>query len=191
MSEELQNLLDKIQRDGIDKANADAEKIIADAKAQANEIVKKAKADADQEIARSDAEQKAFALRASETIRQAARDVVLEVEGAVTTLLTKLLTENVNAALSDPDTVKKLAAETITAFSSNEDVTIATGEKFVEAIRAELVAKQNIKIITDELSETGFSVRLDGGRVEHEFTGEAIAAALSKRLRPQLASLIK
>ncbi|MBO7166886.1 MAG: hypothetical protein J6V88_05100 [Kiritimatiellae bacterium] len=191
MSEELQNLLDKIQRDGIDKANADAEKIIADAKAQANEIVKKAKADADQEIARSDAEQKAFALRASETIRQAARDVVLEVEGAVTTLLTKLLTENVNAALSDPDTVKKLAAETITAFSSNEDVTIATGEKFVEAIRAELVAKQNIKIITDELAETGFSVRLDGGRVEHEFTGEAIAAALSKRLRPQLASLIK
>ena len=191
MSEELQNLLDKIQRDGIDKANADAEKIIADAKARANEIVKKAKADADQEIARSDAEQKAFALRASETIRQAARDVVLEVEGAVTTLLTKLLTENVNAALSDPDTVKKLAAETITAFSSNEDVTIATGEKFVEAIRAELVAKQNIKIITDELAETGFSVRLDGGRVEHEFTGEAIAAALSKRLRPQLASLIK
>ena len=42
MAEELQQLLEKIQRDGVDKANAEAAAIVAKAKAEADALVKKA-----------------------------------------------------------------------------------------------------------------------------------------------------
>ena len=39
MTEELQQLLEKIQHDGVEKANAEAEKMLADAKAKAQAIL--------------------------------------------------------------------------------------------------------------------------------------------------------
>ena len=38
---------------------------------------------------------------------------------------------------------------------------------------------------------TGFKVSLEGGRIEHDFTGGAVAAELAKRLRPDLAKLMR
>ena len=46
MSEDLQSLLEKINREGVEKARAEADKIIADAKAKAADIVKTAQAEA-------------------------------------------------------------------------------------------------------------------------------------------------
>ncbi len=46
MAEELQSLIEKINRDGVEKAKAEAEKIVAEAKKQAETIVKKAKDEA-------------------------------------------------------------------------------------------------------------------------------------------------
>ena len=45
-------------------------------------------------------------------------------------------------------------------------------------------------VVVDESLGAGFSVKLDGGRVEHAFTAEVIAAELAKRLRPDLAKLL-
>ena len=54
MSEDLQSLLEKINREGVEKARAEADKIIADAKAKAADIVKTANAEAAK--AKADAE---------------------------------------------------------------------------------------------------------------------------------------
>ena len=51
-------------------------------------------------------------------------------------------------------------------------------------------AKAVVKVVLDESVGTGFSIRLDGGRVEHDFSESAIVAALAKRLRPDLAKLV-
>ena len=45
--EDLQSLLEKINRDGVEKADAEAQRIIAEAKAKADEIVRAANAKAD------------------------------------------------------------------------------------------------------------------------------------------------
>ena len=77
MSEDLQSLLEKINREGVEKARAEADKIIADAKAKAADIVKTANADAAK--AKADAEKAAedYAARAAETVRQADRKSVV------------------------------------------------------------------------------------------------------------------
>ena len=73
MSEDLQSLLEKINREGVEKARAEADKIISDAKAKAADIVKTAQAEAAK--SKADAEKAAadYAARAAETVRQAER----------------------------------------------------------------------------------------------------------------------
>ena len=78
--EDLQSLLEKINRDGVEKAEAEAKKIVAAAQAKADEIVKNAQAAAAKAKAEAQTESEAYAARAAETVRQSARDIVLGVK---------------------------------------------------------------------------------------------------------------
>lgn len=189
MSEEIQSLIEKINRDGVEKANAEAEKIVTEAKKQAAAIVKEAKEEAAKAAKAAEEEAGLSAERAKETLRQAARDAVISVEGAVTRLLEKILTANVDAALSDPAAAAAIAADAVKALVGTGEV--AAGPKIAAALRAQLAAKQNFTVVMDETLGSGFTVKLDGGRVEHDFTGAAVSAELAKRLRPDLAALMK
>ena len=51
-------------------------------------------------------------------------------------------------------------------------------------------AAKGVQVVLDETTGAGFALRLDGGRVEYDFSEAAIAAALAKRLRPDLARLV-
>ena len=191
MAEELQQLLEKIQRDGVDKANAEAAAIVAKAKAEAEAIVKKAQEDAAAAEAKGKADAEAYAARARETISQAARDTVLKVKEDVTKLLTKLLAQNVSAALATE--VVPLAAAAVKELVTGSGAEVAASAKLVDALRAQLAAQaQNgVKVVADEMTGAGFTVKLDNGRVEHDFTDAAISEALAQRLRADLAKLLK
>ena len=189
MSEDLQGLLEKINRDGVEKAEAKAAEIIADAKAKAAEIVKTAKEEAERAKAESKIAADDFAARADETVKQAARDTVLKVREAITALLEGVLAKNVEKVLADETVAVQLAGEAVKDLTGR--VEIAAPEKLAASLKAQLAAKGEISIVTDENIYSGFSVKIDGGRVEHAFTAEVVAEELSKRLRPELARLLK
>ena len=191
MAEELQQLLEKIQRDGVDKANAEAAAIVAKAKAEADAIEKKAQDDAAAAEAKGKADAEAYAARARETISQAARDTVLKVKEDVTKLLTKLLAQDVSAALATE--AVPLAAAAVKELVTGSGAEVAASAKLVDALRAQLAAQaQNgVKVVADEMTGAGFTVKLDNGRVEHDFTDAAISEALAQRLRADLAKLLK
>lgn len=191
MAEELQQLLEKIQRDGVDKANAEAAAIVAKAKDEANALVKKAREDADAAAAKGKADAEAYAARARETISQAARDTVLKVKDDVTKLLTRLLAQDVTAALAAE--AVPLAAAAVKELVTGSGAEVAASAKLVDALRAQLAAQaqDGVKVVADETTGAGFTVKLDNGRVEHDFTDAAIAGALAQRLRADLAALLK
>ena len=192
MAEELQNLLEKIKRDGVEKANAEAAAIVTKAKADAAAIVAEAEEKAAAQKAAAEEAAKTSEARAEETIRQAARDTVLKVEQAVTELLERLLAKNVDAALADPAVVAPIAADAVKALVSGEQAAeVAANAKLVEALRAQLAVRGNLTVVTDDNTSSGFAVRLDKGRIEHDFTGPTVAAALAARLRPELAKLVR
>lgn len=188
MSEDLQSLLEKINREGVEKAQAKADEIVADAKAKADALVKGAREEAAKAKAAAEKDAADYAARAAETIKQSARDTILKVQESVTKLLTDLLAKDVDAALAKPETVGALIADAIKGLSGTAEVALPA--KLAGALKAQLAAQGNVKIVTDEALDAGFSVRTDGGRVEHAFTGEAVAAELAKRLRPDLAKLV-
>lgn len=187
--EDLQSLLEKINRDGVERAEAEAARIIAEANAKAAAIVKEANDRAAE--AKSAAEKSAAesAARAEETVRQAARDTILKIESSVTALLEKLLVEDVDRALADGETAGRLAAEAVAGLVG--PVEVAAPAKLAASLKARLAACRDLTVVTDPVLETGFTVRVDNGRVEHAFTGDVIAAELAKRLRPDLAKLLK
>ena len=191
MAEELQQLLEKIQRDGVDKANAEAQSIVDKAKKEAQSIVDKAKEEAAAATAKAEADAKAFGERANTTIKQAARDTVLEVRESVNRFFERLLAQDVKVALAD--NAAALAADAVKALAAGADAQVAANAQLAEALRAQFAAgaAKGVTVVTDESVGTGFSVRLDGGRVEHDFSEKAITAALAKRLRPDLAKLVE
>lgn len=191
MSEDLQNLLEKINREGVEKAEAAAGEIIAKAKAEAAAIVKSAEEAAAKAKAEAEAAASDYAKRAEETIRQAARDTEISIENAITAKLVGLLAKDVKATLADPETVKEIAAKVVSGFVTTGEIEVSAAEEIAAALKARLAAEKNITIVTDEALGTGFSVKLDGGRVEHSFTGSAVAEELAKRLRSDLAKLVK
>ena len=189
MSEDLQSLLEKINREGVEKAKAEADRIVAEAKAKAAEIVKAANAEAAK--AKADAEKSAadYAARASETVRQAERDTILRIESSVTALLEKVLRDGVDRSLADEGALGALVSEAVKGLVGPDEVAVPA--KLADALKARLAAQGNVTVVTDDALGAGFSVRTDGGRVEHSFTGKAVADELAKRLRPDLAALLK
>jgi vacuolar-type H+-ATPase subunit E/Vma4 len=122
-------------------------------------------------------------------VRQAARDTVISVQDRITGMLENLLVRNVDTALADEKTVTALVARALEGLAS--DAEIAAPGKIAAALKAQLAAGGEITIVTDDTVGSGFSVKFDNGRVEHSFTGETIAGELAKRLRPDLAALLK
>ena len=109
MAEELQQLLEKIQHDGVEKANAEAAAILAKAKADAAAVLKDAETKAAALRAQAETDARAFEERARKTISQAARDTVLDVKASLGKLFDKLLAQDVSAALADPAEAARLA----------------------------------------------------------------------------------
>jgi V/A-type H+-transporting ATPase subunit E len=195
MTQDLQQLLEKINTDGVEKAKAEATKIISQAETEAKATLDAAKREADKVLAQARQETAAYQQRTEETIRQAARDTILTVEKAVTTLLTNLLLKDVNLALTNEDVITPLVSEAVRAYIHSNgglDIVVAS-DKLAQTLRSKLAAEaaNGVKVITDDHMGAGFKVRLANGRVEHDFSGAAVAEALGKNLRPQLAALLK
>ena len=186
--EDIQSLLEKINREGVEKAEAEAKRIVDAAKAKADRILAEAREGAERAKADAAKDAEASAARAAETIRQGARDVVINVKESVTAMLEKLLAKDVAAALADDKAAAALAADAIRDLAGPGE--IACGEKLAQTLRAQLAAQGGFTVVVDESLGAGFSVKLDGGRVEHAFTADVIAAELAKRLRPDLAKLL-
>ena len=186
--EDIQSLLERINREGVEKAEAEAARIISAAKDKAATIVREAREAADKEKSEAERASAAFAEHASETVKQAARDVVLGVRESVTAILDALLAKDVDAALADGNAAAALVKSAIGELTGPGEISCAPA--LAQTLKAQAASLGSFEVVADESSGKGFSVKLDGGRVEHTFTAEAIAAELSRRLRPDLAKLL-
>lgn len=189
--ENLDALLTKIRSEGVETAKAEADALLAKAKEEAATIVAQAKTEAETLMTQAKAEATRSAQGAEATVRQAARDVVLKLEQDITALLERTLGGAVDASLKTESLVASLVNEAVTAYVKTGDVTIAAPETLVPALKASLADQKEVTVVTDPQLGTGFKVRLSGGRVEHDFSGEAVTSALAALLRPQLAKLLK
>ena len=97
----------------------------------------------------------------------------------------------VDEALAKGTTVEGLVEAAVKGYIKEGDVTIEAAPGLAEALKARLAKQGEATVVTDPQMGTGFKVRLAGGRVEHDFSGDAVREALAGLLRPQLAKLLE
>lgn len=199
MSEELQALLDHIKTDGIKKAEAEAKAIIEAAKKEAEGIKEAANAEAAKTKADAARDADAFRSRAEATVRQAMRDVKLQLAEDLERQAAAFVAGGVDAAFADAATVAGWIGKAVDGYlgQGEKGIEIALGGEVAAmagAIKASLAKKATeggIAIESSPAFPNGFTIKLDGGRVEQCFTAEAVTDALSRLLRPELSALLK
>jgi len=200
MSAELQPLLDRIQKEAVEKAEQQAGEILRAAREKAQALVKEAEAEAGRRLEKADKDAQAFTERSNRTLEQTARDVLITVGKGVDTILADLVREEVNQALK-PDVVQQMLVAMADRYAqaagdgASMDVLVNPEHKdaliafFREKYRGRLAG--GVQVRGDRDVFRGFQVSFRGGKVYHDFTGEAIAAALTGFLRPQLADVVQ
>ena len=193
MAEDLQALMERIQKDAVDKAELEATSIISKAKEKAAEIVKAAEDEAKAKLEQADKDAEAFTERSERTLEQSARDLLLSVGKNLEKMILDLLGLQVEKSL-DETTVKSMLLAIAKSYSSNIDVEFSEADatKLTSFVMGEFAKqlKAGVKVESDKGVKFGFRVKLDGGKVSHEFTEQAMAESLSALLRPQLAKIV-
>ena len=193
MAEDLQYLMERIQKDAVDKAETEAAAIIARAKDKAAEIVKAAEAEASAKLEKADKDAEAFTERSERTLEQSARDLLLSVGKNLEKMILDLLNLQVEKSL-DESTVKQMLLTVAKSYTTDVDVEFseADASKLSSFVMGEFAKElgKGVKVESDKGVKFGFRIKLDGGKVTHEFTEAAMADALSALLRPQLARVV-
>ena len=200
MAEELQHLIERIRKEGVESGEKTAGDLVAEAKKKAAGIVGDAEKKAAEIVAKAEADSKAYAERGAKTLEQAARDLLISIGGAVSQVIAGMVDEKVGAALT-PDTVAQMLVKIADAYAKNGgegELVALLGEADAAALKAG-VAKEyqdklvagNLKIESDKGLFKGFCVGKRGGQVMHDFSKDAIAESLASFLRPDLAAVVK
>ena len=199
MAEELQHLIERIRKEGVESGEKAAESLVAEAKQKAAKIVADAQKQAKDLVAKAETDSAAFAERGQATLRQAARDLLISVGVAIGKVVGGIVEAKVGAALT-PDLMAQMLLKLAEAYAKDGGaggMVAMLGEADAAAVKAAFAKEyQNklaagIQIESDREIFQGFRAGAKDGQVFHDFTKEAIAESLANFLRPELAQIVK
>ena len=184
MAEELQSLLEKIHRDGIEKAAAEREEMLAAAKQEAESMIAAAKEEAAK--IRSAAENDALASqkRAESAIRQAARDILLELKSELKKRVEAIVRARTDEALTSDfmaEIIREVARSVLkgSAAGNTIDVMVAPVKceelvkKLTASAGADLVEK--ISVFPNSAAGRGLKISVEGDQVFFDFSDAALS----------------
>lgn len=198
MAEELQSLLEKINNEGIKKAEAERDIILSDARKQAEDIIAEAKKNAANIVESSKREAEALNARATAALKQSARDIVLQLKNELQSRLAEAV-QNAESAALTPEFMAELTVKLAEAFAvdSNAQITLRTAvkdlEKTDEALKKALA---NSFVNAPELFpgreiSAGMEVSFDGGKCYFDFTADAVTELVNDYIGEKLADVFK
>jgi len=194
---QLKELIDTIHRDGVDKVRQEGEALLKQARAQADGIVSAARTQANALLANARHEQERLEHAGRESLKQASRDLLLQVRIQLESLFSALLKEKTRDALHDKEITAAIAA-LIANWSPEHREKIelvlpkAQSDSLVKALRGALAKKiaGGIEIKTSAELANGFRVVEKDGHAFYDFSVESIAESLAISLNPVMAGIM-
>ena len=199
MDVQLQELIDKIKKDGVTAAEKEAAKIIADAGKKAEGIIKDAEAQAEQIKKDAKAETARMQKASDEAIVQAGRNMLLSFKDSLVQELDGLIQAETAKSLSK-DTLEKLVPETVKAWAKNSDaseLSVLLSEKDLKALQSSLTSalkaeiKKGLEIKPDKTLTAGFRIGVKNGAAFYDYSAESLAEMFAAYLNPKVAGLMK
>ncbi|HNX53379.1 MAG TPA: hypothetical protein PLD51_04625 [Pontiellaceae bacterium] len=198
MAEELQPLLEQIRKEGVEKAEAQAAEILAQARTQAAQAVREAEAKAKELVAKAQADAEVYTRRSTATLEQAARDLLITVGQGIENMISDIIAESVDSALK-VEVLEQMMVKMAQSCAERQGETrieLLIGEQdqrdlvkfFAQKYREKMI--HGIELHVDNEILKGFRVSFADDHVYLDFTRDAIAGALTAFLRPKLAAIV-
>jgi len=197
MEIQVQELINKIKKDGIESASQEAARLKKEAEAEARQIIETAKKEAAEltSKAKKDAERSEKAGKAA--LEQASRNLVLVFKGEIQALLDQLVSQQLKTSY-DNDVLKAALPDILKAWAVKGDslalllpkISLDKLEGFFRDKLSSLL-KKGLEIKADNSFSGGFRIAQKDGSAYYDFSAESVAEMLSAYLNPQLAEILK
>jgi V/A-type H+-transporting ATPase subunit E len=198
MAEEIRDLIEKINEEGIRAAEVKSLTIESAAKQRADEILTKARSEAEEMTAaakdrvhREDEKEKTL-------LAQAGRDLLLSLRKEINAMLGRIVVTEVRQVLT-PEALSRLLSEAVRNYSAGErsDIIVFLNDKDLEILEKHFMyklseeTKKTILLRPSEEISGGFTISFDDGKSCHDFTDKALADYIGTYLKPKLNRILQ
>lgn len=195
MDTKIQELTDKIYREGVEKGNAEAERIISDANERKEAILKEAEAEAKNVVAAAEKQAAELKKNTEAEVKLFATQAVEALKSEICDLITgEVVSSNIKAALVDPAFMQKVILELVKSWPKGEFLTIQSSEadtlkKYFEA-NAKALLDKGCKIEKVNGKKASFAIIPADGSYKVTFGEEEFVEFFKEFLRPQLVDML-
>ena len=199
MADDLQALLNKINEEGLKKAEQTKADIIAKAQAEAKGIIKKAQEEADDCRAKAQADSQILVQKGEEALRQAARDMMLslrqQLQSRVKTAVLQLMDATLDAQQM-PGIIAQIVQSYLQKDGNEDNLELLVNKDQLDVLSAAVKAK-----LADNLKDrcefspaptvtNGFKLAFKDNDVLYDFTDQALADAVASYVGPRIAAAL-
>ena len=195
MENKIQELTDKIYREGVEKGNEEAQKLIAKAREEARKIVEDARKEADSIVAAAHKSAEELSENTKSELKLFAGQAVNALKSEVATLVTnKIVDTDVKAFVANKDFLNAFIVALASKWSVNEPIVISTadaeGLTNYFAAKAKGLLDKGVKIEQVNGIKTLFSVSPADVSYKVNFGEEEFMNYFKEFLRPQLVEML-
>ena len=199
MDAQLQELIDKIKKDGVTAAEAKAAEIIESANKKAESIISAAQEKSSEIIKKSKAETERMEKASEEAITQAGRNMLLSFKDSLIKELDSLILSE-TAAAESKTVLEKLVPETVKAWAKNaeaSELSVLLNEKDLKELEKSLTSSlkaeisKGLEIKPDKTLSAGFRIGVKNGAAFYDYSADSLAEMFAAYLNPKVAALLK
>ncbi len=195
MENKIQELTEKLLHEGVEKGNAEAEKIIAAAKEQAAKIIADAKAQAEEIAVEAGKNTKSLEANTKAEIKMYASQALNALKSEVANVVgDKIVKQAVADVTGDKNFMNELMLKMAEKRAAQEDIVISTADatslKALFAKKAKALLDKGVKIEQVNGQKTAFSIQPADGSYKVNFGEAEFEEYFKGFLRPQLVEMI-
>lgn len=195
MDNKIQELTDKIYREGVEKGNAEAERIISEANERKDAIVSAAEAEAKNIVAAAEKQVAELKKNTEAELKLFASQSVEALKSEISDLITgEVVSTNIKAAVADPAFMQKVILELVKNWPKGEFLSIQTSD--AETLRsyfesnAKALLDKGCKIEKVNGKKASFAIVPADGSYKVTFGEEEFVEFFKEFLRPQLVDML-
>lgn len=197
MDIQVQELIDKIKKDGIESASEEAARLKREAETEAKQIIEAAKKEAAEIVSKGKQDAERSEKAGVAALEQASRNLVLAFKGEIQALLDKLIAEALGKSYND-DVLKAVLPELLKAWPEKKsdslavlvpEASLANIDGFFKTQLAENL-KKGVELKSDRNLAAGFRIANQDGSAYYDFSADSVAEMLSAYLNPRLAEIL-
>lgn len=194
MENKIQELTEKIYAEGVEKGNAEAERIIAEAQAKAAAVIAEAQAKADAIVAAAEKSARELDANTRSELKLYGAQAVGALKSEAATIVTDTVVKAAVGEAVAGDTLKLLLVKIAERWSANEPVVISAAEdaelKAFFAAKAKNLLDKGVEIKQVNGVKTSFAIAPADGSYKVNFGAGEFESFFKAFLRPQMVELL-